>query len=389
MPNIFGIKRRLAELAAEATKASADLDSGAITQKQFAATVSAAWAEHKDLIGQEKAYSASLQFAGLDGASGAPHQHGLRHKAAQAAPLGWSEDQLRQMFASVQTRQSFQLKTKGFASVNGLLPAELQPLVVGPQYEDRLLDRLPILPTSAPALEYIRHNSTTGAPGITAEGAAKPELIFVTDSVTVTAKKLAAHAGLSWESLSDFDSFQSYVTGELQRQVINVENSELISGDGTATHLTGFLATSGILTATKGADTDLDAVEKSIAAMRVGAALATANVVVVHPSTFSALRRSKDSQGRYLLNSDPSAAEANSLWGIDAVVTTQITAGTALLLDTRKVGFVVVRESLTLRTGTDSDDFTRNLVRFVAEERLNLAVERPSAALKLTGLTAS
>jgi hypothetical protein len=59
------------------------------------------------------------------------------------------------------------------------------------------------------------------------------------------------------------------------------------------------------------------------------------------------------------------------------------------LLDTRKLGFVVVRETLTLRTGTNTDDFTRNLQRWIAEERLALAVERPSAVCKITGLPTS
>ena len=45
-----------------------------------------------------------------------------------------------------------------------------------------------------------------------------------------------------------------------------------------------------------------------------------------------------------------------------------------------------MREALTLRTGTNDDDFTRNLVRWVAEERLALAVERPAAVCKITGL---
>ncbi|BBZ74156.1 hypothetical protein MPRS_52490 [Mycobacterium paraseoulense] len=191
---------------------------------------------------------------------------------------------------------------------------------------------------------------------------------------------------MSWEILSDWDRFVTYVQQELTRQVINVENSELILGDGTATHLTGFLSSSGILTATIGTDTALDAVEKEIASLRTGAALAEANLVVMHPSTFCAVRRSKDSQGRYLLNADPSAEQANQVWGIDVVATTQIAASTTLVLDTNKFGFVVLREAIVLRTGSDGNDFTSNIVRFVCEERLNLAVERLSAVLSLTGL---
>jgi len=45
---------------------------------------------------------------------------------------------------------------------------------------------------------------------------------------------------------------------------------------------------------------------------------------------------------------------------------------------------VFLREGLSLQTGTNNDDFTHNIVRFVGEERLALAVKRPAAVLSLT-----
>jgi hypothetical protein len=43
-------------------------------------------------------------------------------------------------------------------------------------------------------------------------------------------------------------------------------------------------------------------------------------------------------------------------------------------------GYAVVREALTFRAGTSDNDFISNIDRFICEERLTLAVERPSAA---------
>ena len=61
----------------------------------------------------------------------------------------------------------------------------------------------------------------------------------------------------------------------------------------------------------------------------------------------------------------------------------------ALILDTEKFGFVVMREGLVMHSGQTSDDFTRNLYRFVAEERLALAVERPAAVMAVSNLSTS
>lgn len=75
-----------------------------------------------------------------------------------------------------------------------------------------------------------------------------------------------------------------------------------------------------------------------------------------------------------------------NLWGMPVLVTTQAIPGDMFLLDTTKFGKVIVREGITIRQGTADDDFVRNLLRWIYEERLNLGVERPSAILYLTSL---
>jgi hypothetical protein len=60
-----------------------------------------------------------------------------------------------------------------------------------------------------------------------------------------------------------------------------------------------------------------------------------------------------------------------------------------LLLDTEKFGFVAMRQNYTLQTGYTNDVFQRNINRWAMECRLNLAVERPSSVLNITGLPTS
>lgn len=390
MPNILELRRLQTELKAEvAAKLKAHGD-GQLTMKGFTDFMGDAQRRDKEITDNLKAYGAAQKFDALSysgvGGAGEPQRPSFRGTAAQFAPIDVPVDSLKSMHQAMASQSSFAIQTKSFSTVDSLLPAELQPSVVGPQHEGRLLDRLPVLPTSAPSVEYLRHLSTTGTPAITAEGAVKPELQFNTDRVIVACQKLAAHGALSWETLSDWDGFTSYFQAELQRQIIDTENAELLSGDGTAGHLTGILSTTGILTQATGTNTPLDTVSLGIAALRTGSALAEANLLVLHPNTWSALQRVKDTQGRYLVQTDPTVGAARSLWGVEVLPTTTIAAGVGALVDTRKLGYVVVRESLTLRTGTNADDFTRNLQRWVAEERLALAVERPAAVCKITGL---
>jgi HK97 family phage major capsid protein len=288
----------------------------------------------------------------------------------EAAPLAIDDESLHALHGAGLSRQS--LRVKAFNTAEGQLPAQLMPQVLGPIHENRLLDRLPVQPTTAASIEYIRHTSTTGAAAVVAEGAVKPELVFNIDQLEARPQKIAAHTAVSYEILSDWAPFVGYVQGELFREIIDTENGELLNGAGTTGHLSGLLHTSGILTHavdTANDEMPLDAIELSIATMRVGAALAEPDLLVLNPLTWSAIRRSKDSQGRYLTAPDPTADEANSCWGVEVLVTTEIAAGAGAMLDTRKFGKVVLRENLSLQTGTNNDDFTRNITRFVGEER--------------------
>lgn len=312
----------------------------------------------------------------------------------QAPPIHFDIDVLRRAHEQLRMGQNAQMESRAFISgVDAMLPSTLYPQVVGQVHENRLLDRIPAQAIDAPSIEFIRHISSTGTPGITAEGAVKPEVVMNFDHLTATLVKIAGHSAIPMEVIDDFTNFAQYVGTELTRQVIDQENLAFLAGGGGAGAVEGLLNTSGVLTHVAGAGTTplspLDDVELAIAQLRTGPALANPDLFVVHPDTWSALRRTKDNYGRYLLSADPTQPEANNLWGVDVLQTTQIAAGTGVLLDTAKFGYAVIRGPILVFIGWANDDFTRNLRRFVAEERVSLATTRPAAVNVVTGLPTS
>lgn len=320
--------------------------------------------------------------------------------------MNFDVEELRRLQVAAQRGEHARIEARDFSTADPLLPATLQPVVVAAQHESRLLDRLPAIAIDQPSTVFIRHVSTTGVPAVTAEGQPKSELVMNTDALTATAKKLACHTATSYELIQDFVQFHSYINTELFRQVVDLENSELlmgefpgISGSGTddidepagPEGITGFYATSGILQHDADDDTGtnvtaLDSVEIAINTLRTGPALAEADLLVLNPSTWSAMRRIKNTLGQYLIAPDPTRDVANTLWDVNVLVTTQNPPGMGLLIDTSKFGYAVVRESLSLRLGWSGEDFTNNLLRSVAEERLTLAITRPPAVCAITNL---
>ena len=60
-----------------------------------------------------------------------------------------------------------------------------------------------------------------------------------------------------------------------------------------------------------------------------------------------------------------------SLWGIPAVVTVSMSGCDFLVIDATRAGFVATREEAVVRISEHAnDDFIRNLIRILVEERL-------------------
>jgi hypothetical protein len=309
-------------------------------------------------------------------------------KSVGAPSIMPSEDQMRELHDAVLSHRSLKInietKTPGAD-----IPAQLMPGIVGFRHEPtRILEMLPTPGMEVPVVEYIRHLSTTGLAGVTAAGATKPAVTLVTDKVLAPARKIAVTTLVNDEDLADFGAFNGYVTSELTRLIIDAENLEMLSGDGTGEHLLGLLIQSGILTRVQAVSpaTALDTIQQAFTDLRVGPALTAPSLLVLHPTTWSMLQRSKDTQGRYLVQPDPTQATANTLWNIPVLQTTQIAVGTGLAMNTELAAAAHIRQGITLQTDYGQTGFEKNQTAFRCEERLALAVPRPSAIIKITAL---
>jgi hypothetical protein len=317
--------------------------------------------------------------------------------AGMLCPLSFDMEEMRSAHQRVGRGEAVQLESRnpGFSSADSLLPPQLFPIPTMPRFEDRLIDRLPGFALDAPSLEYIQVTSVTGAAAIVGEGQPKPGIETPATKLIVTALKLAAHVGISWESINDFEAFTSAVQNTLLKEIVKLENTQIVYGDPTAGGLNGLTTTAGILTlaATGGTATpanNWDDVAGAIALLRTGPALASPDLLCVHPDTWTNIRTQKDSLGRYLATPAPTDQTAETMWDVDVLQSTQINPGDGILLDTSLFGRVAVRETLVMRMGYGviggQSDWISNVVRWLAEERLNVAVERPAAICWITGL---
>ena len=234
---------------------------------------------------------------------------------------------------------------------------------------------------SGSTLVYLVEGAMEGAPAVTNEGAAKPQVHFADPTPkTVSLSKIACHIKESDEYISDYAFLASAIDGRLLYQLGLVEQNTLV---------TSLLGTSGIQSDTSSWGTSSTTVE--LADLILKAAMDVQNqsgfaadAIVLNPADWYLLRVAKDGENRYYGGGMFGAQNIPNLWGIPVCVTNAVSAGTIVVGAFKTCGSVVTNGGVRVEsTNSDQDDFIKNLMTIRAEERLALAVRRPLGFKKL------
>jgi HK97 family phage major capsid protein len=248
-------------------------------------------------------------------------------------------------------------------------------------------DLLTKIPTSAPAIDWVRENVFTNAAAETAEGVAKPQSSITFSPGTMPISTVAHWIKITRQLAKDNAALAAYINRRMVYGVnLRVEN-QLLVGNGTAPNINGLLNTGNFtahgytaatLTAAGLANNRFDL----IGAAMGDAALADypADVVILNTGDWWKLRLSKDSQGRYLLG-DPGSAAVPQLFGSSVVASNAMPAGKVWVGSLSQAATLWIREGVVVEmSDSDENNFQLNLITIRAERRLALTVEKPAAA---------
>lgn len=241
--------------------------------------------------------------------------------------------------------------------------------------------------TNSNSVEYMVETTFTNAAAARAEAAAAAESTLVFDRTNEPVRSIAHFLPVTQEMLEDQAQAQSYIDGRLRLGLELAEEDQLLNGSGAGANLTGLMNRANLATAVaRGADTNADAIFKQIIAIMTNA-FVMPDGVVIHPTNWQTIVLGKDAQGQYYGNGPFSGMQTPILWGLPASVTPLITANTSLVGAYRQCAQRFTRRGVTVTaTNSHSDFFTKRLVAIMAEMREALAVYRPGAFGKVTGL---
>lgn len=242
--------------------------------------------------------------------------------------------------------------------------------------------------TGSSIIEYARQTVRTLNAQTVAENpsAAKPQSDIQWDITNTKVATIAHWIPASKQILADAPQLQSEIDGELRYGLEFAEEQQLLLGDGTGTNLLGLLPQATAYAPPSGVtvaeETRLDRLR--LAMLQATLALYPATGHVLNPTDWAAIELTKDAQGRYIW-ANPAGLVGPTLWGLPVAVSLAMPANTFLTGALAYAAQIFDREDASVLISTeDRDNFVKNMVTILAEERLALVVRRPQALIKGT-----
>lgn len=258
----------------------------------------------------------------------------------------------------------------------GIVAGAFQPLTIESLYRH--------VPTSSNAIEFTKEASFTNNAAEAAEGAAKAESAITFSLVNMPVSTVAHWIKISRQLAADNAALAAYVDLRMRYGVNRKVETQLVSGDGTAPNISGFLD-SGNFTAHGYLSGDLGATLAKLVLIRkiigdLEAAGYNPDAIVLNPADWAQVEIDIFTANTNLVAFRYDEMGRPVLFGRRVVASVGMTADNLAVGAFGDHGTIYDRENVVVEmSDSDSDNFTKNLITLRAERRLALASEVPAA----------
>ena len=240
--------------------------------------------------------------------------------------------------------------------------------------------------TTVPDIEFVRETGFTNNADVVSENPAsgKPEsnITYEVDSAKVATIAHWIHA--SKQVLSDVGQLQGYIDNRLRYGLAYKEELQLLKGSGVGLNING-LYTQATAYSNPGVNpasvTRVDLLR--LALLQAELAEYYPDGLVLNPIDWVDIELKKDANNRYLFANPFGGMIIPMLWGRPVVATKSMSQNDFLVGAFKQGAQGWDREDASVTVSTeDRDNFIKNMVTILAEERIGLTVYRPEAFVK-------
>lgn len=255
------------------------------------------------------------------------------------------------------------------------------PLVPGPSLPLRMRDLIAPGRTDGGSIEYVRETGFVNNAAPVKELATKPTSELTLENITRSVRTVAHMFHASKQALADITGLASLIDARAGYGLALAEEAQLLWGTNTGEDLDGIGTNASDFSAhAQVAALMTNPIDRlRVAILQVLLAEYPADGIVLNPVDWAVIELTKDGIGRSIVGNAENGAQPK-LWNLPVVQSPKQVANTFLVGAFRGGAQIFDREDMSILLSTEhADNFAKNRVSILAEERLAQAIYRPEA----------
>jgi len=189
--------------------------------------------------------------------------------------------------------------------------------------------------TSSDVIRFVKESGYSNGAATAAEGATLAQSDFDMTASDSNVRKIGTYFRISEEMLADTPQLTSYISARAPEKLLNVEDTQILTGNGTAPNLSGIItdaadfdvSSSGAFYQSVEAANEFDVLVASL--NQLALSNYQASYIMLHPTDFHKILLLKDSQNNYLKDQVYSGLQPNFM-GVPVIINNAISAGSFL-----------------------------------------------------------
>tara|TARA_B110000977_G_scaffold79447_1_gene106699 strand:+ start:5328 stop:6512 length:1185 start_codon:yes stop_codon:yes gene_type:complete len=207
--------------------------------------------------------------------------------------------------------------------------------------------------TQSDVVRFVKESGYSNGAAPTAEGVTLTQSDFDMTASDANVRKIGTYFRISEEMLADTPQLTSYISARAPEKLLEVEDTQILSGDGTGANLSGIIGdaadfAAGSLAGTVESANEFDVIVASL--NQLALANYNADTILLNPSDFHKILLLKDTTNNYLKDQVYGGLQP-AFMGVKVILNTAISAGTFL------IGNFSVGTQLWVRDGVNVEFF--------------------------------
>jgi HK97 family phage major capsid protein len=189
--------------------------------------------------------------------------------------------------------------------------------------------------TSSDVIRFVKESGYSNGAATAAEGATLAQSDFDMTASDSNVRKIGTYFRISEEMLADTPQLTSYISARAPEKLLNVEDTQILSGNGSAPNLSGIITDAADFDVSSGgafyqsveSANEFDVLVASL--NQLALSNYQASYIMLHPTDFHKILLLKDSQNNYLKDQVYSGLQPNFM-GVPVIINNAISAGSFL-----------------------------------------------------------